>query len=86
MVLVPVLPAARPSLARRLVWSPEIDAARQRVNQQLRRRFAAAERVALLDEQILRPDTAADYRDTLHFKPEAYAKLEAATLRAIAGP
>jgi lysophospholipase L1-like esterase len=83
VVLVPILPAALPSLARRLVWSSEIDAARTRVNAALRRRFASAAGVALLDEHLLRADTAADYRDTLHFRPEAYRKLEAAALKAI---
>lgn len=83
VVLVPILPAARPSLARRLVWSAEIDAARLRVNAALRTRFSGAAGVRVLDEHLLRADTAADYRDTLHFRPEGYQKLEAATLRAI---
>jgi lysophospholipase L1-like esterase len=82
VVLVPILPASRPGLARRLVWSSEIDAARRRVNAALRRRFDGTAGVALLDEHILRPDSSADYRDTLHFRPEAYSKLEAATLKA----
>jgi lysophospholipase L1-like esterase len=83
VVLVPILPAAEPSLARRLVWSSEIDAARRRVNTALHKRFAGARGVALLDEHVLRADTAADYRDTLHFRPEAYEKLEGAVLKAI---
>jgi lysophospholipase L1-like esterase len=81
VVLVPVLPTSRPSLVRRLVWSPEIDAARRRVNRALRQRFSGASGVALLDENLLRAD-ATDYRDTLHFRAEAYPKLEAATLKA----
>ncbi len=84
VVLVPVFPAARPSLARRLVWSSEIDAAPPRLNAGLRKRFAGAAGVAWLDEHTLRADGSADYRDTLHFRPEAYAKLEAAALKAIA--
>ncbi|HEY6081251.1 MAG TPA: GDSL-type esterase/lipase family protein, partial [Polyangiaceae bacterium] len=84
VVLVPIFPTSAPSLARRLVWSPEIEAARRRVNAGLRQRFAGAAGVALLDEQLLSADSAADYRDTLHFGPQAYTKLEAATLRAIA--
>jgi lysophospholipase L1-like esterase len=84
VVLVPIFPTSAPSLARRLVWSSEIEAARRRVNAGLRQRFAGAAGVALLDEQLLRADSAADYRDTLHFGPQAYTKLEAATLQAIA--
>ena len=83
VVLVPILPTARPTLVRRLIWTSEIDAARLRVNAALRKRFSGVRGVALLDENVLRADTAADYRDTLHFRPEAYAKLEAATLKAI---
>jgi lysophospholipase L1-like esterase len=90
VVLVPILPTAAPSLARRLVWSPEIDAARRRVNAALRERFAGTAGVALLDENLLHPDQEnllhpdqADYRDTLHFTPAAYRKLESAALTAI---
>ncbi len=82
VLLVPILPAAEPSLVRRVVWSSEIDAARQRVNAALRQRFATVADVALLDPHILRAD-AADYRDTLHFTPAAYAKLETAALQAL---
>lgn len=84
VVLVPILPAAQPSLVRRLVWSPEIDAARQRVNAALLERFRGTAGIVVLDARVLVANTAADYRDTLHFKPQAYVKLEAATLRAIA--
>jgi lysophospholipase L1-like esterase len=80
VVLVPIMPTARPSLLRRIVWSSEIDAARLRVNAELRRRFADSPGVALLDELRV---GAADYRDTLHFTPTAYGKLEAAALSAI---
>jgi lysophospholipase L1-like esterase len=83
-VLVPILPAAEPELLRRVVWSPRIEVARQHVNVALRRRFGATEGVVLLADDILRADTSADYRDTLHFRPQAYPKLEAATLAAIA--
>jgi lysophospholipase L1-like esterase len=82
VLLVPILPTAEPSLVRRVVWSSEIDAARQRVNTALRRRFEAVADVALLDAHILRPDDA-DYRDTLHFTPAAYVKLETAALEAL---
>jgi lysophospholipase L1-like esterase len=85
VVLIPVLPTAEPSLLRRLVWSSEIDAARRRVNAALRKRFAGAAGVALLDENLLHADHA-DYRDTLHFTPAAYRKLESATLKAILPP
>lgn len=85
VVLVPVLPTTEPSWVRRLVWSSEIDAARRRVNAALRQRFTEAMGVALLDERILSADTATDYRDTLHLSAQAYTKLEAATLKAIAG-
>jgi len=84
VVLVPILPAAKPSLVRLPVWSSEIDAARRRVNAALRKRFASAAGIALLDERALGMDTAADYRDTLHFRAETYTKLEAAALKAIA--
>jgi hypothetical protein len=84
VVLVPILPTTEPSFVRRLVWSSEIEAARRRVNAGLRTRFMGATGVALLDEHILSADTASDYRDTLHFSAQAYAKLEAATLKAIA--
>jgi lysophospholipase L1-like esterase len=84
VVLVPILPTSRPSLARRLVWSSEIDAARRRINGALRKRFHGLPGVVILDENLLRPDSA-DYRDTLHFSAAGYAKLEAATLEAIAG-
>jgi lysophospholipase L1-like esterase len=85
VVLVPILPATEPSLLRRLVWSSEIDAARRRVNAALRKRLTGVTGVALLDEHVLRADTTTDYRDTLHFSQKGYAKLEAATLKAIAG-
>ena len=85
VVLVPVLPTAEPSLARRLVWSSEIDAARLRVNAALQERFAGAAGVALLDENLLHAGHD-DYRDTLHFTPAAYRKLESATLKAISPP
>jgi lysophospholipase L1-like esterase len=81
VVLVPTLKAAEPGLARRLVWSSEIDAARRRVNAALRKRFTGAPGVVLLDDDVLRTDT--DYRDTLHFRAEGYAKLEAAALKAL---
>jgi lysophospholipase L1-like esterase len=83
VVLVPILPAAQPSLARRLVWSSEIEAARLRVNTALRKRFGSAAGIVLLDEHILTADTSVDYLDTLHFRPEAYPKLEAAALKAL---
>lgn len=82
VVLVPILPTAAPSIVRRLVWSSEIDATRRRVNAALRQRFAAAAGVALLDENVLHTD-AGDYRDTLHFSPQGYSKLQAAALSAI---
>lgn len=85
VVLVPILPASRPSLVRRLVWSSEIDAARLRINAALRQRFAGQTGVALLDEHLLVVGDA-DYRDTLHFTPAAYGKLEAAALKAIDAP
>lgn len=84
VVLVPILPTTEPSLVRRLVWSSGIDSARRRVNAELRRRFAGVPGVALLDEHVLSADTATDYRDTLHFSAQGYAKLEAAALQAIA--
>jgi lysophospholipase L1-like esterase len=83
VVLVPVLPTSRPSLVRWPIWSSEIDVARRRVNSALRKRFQAVPGVAVLDDNLLRPDTA-DYRDTLHFSAAGYAKLEAATLKSIA--
>jgi lysophospholipase L1-like esterase len=83
VVLVPVLPTSRPSLARRPIWSSEIDAARRRVNAALRTRFQGAPGVAVLEDNLLRPDSA-DYRDTLHFSATGYAKLEAATLKSMA--
>jgi lysophospholipase L1-like esterase len=86
VVVVPILPTASPSLLRRLVWSSEIEPARLRINTALRQRFANAPGVSLLDEQVLAPDTAGDYRDTLHFSAQGYAKLEAATLAAIGTP
>jgi lysophospholipase L1-like esterase len=82
VVLVPILPAAQPSLVRRVVWSSEIDAARVRINAELRRRFAGNDGVVMLTEPLLVVGDD-DYRDTLHFTPEAYRKLEAATLAAI---
>ena len=84
VVLVPIFPAARPSLARRLVWSSGIDAARRRVNAGLRERFRGDAGVAVLDDDLLRPNVEGDYLDTLHFRPEGYAKLQAAALKAIA--
>jgi lysophospholipase L1-like esterase len=86
VVLVPILPAARPSLLRLPVWSAEIDAARRRVNAALRELFERAPGVMLLSDQLLRADTPGDYRDTLHFTPQAYIKLEAAALKALEGP
>jgi lysophospholipase L1-like esterase len=83
VVLVPILPAAQPSLARLPVWSSEIDAARRRVNAALQKRFDGAAGIVLLDERSLGIDIAVDYRDTLHFRAQAYSKLEAAALKAI---
>lgn len=84
VVLVPILPTAKPSLARRIVWSSEIEAARRRVNAALRQRFEGDAGVALLDEHLLKPDDAADYRDTLHFTRAAYGKLESSLLKVLA--
>ena len=64
-------------------WGEQIIAARVRVNRALRKRFGGAAGIVLLDEHILSADTSADYLDTLHFRPEAYPKLEAATLKAL---
>jgi lysophospholipase L1-like esterase len=86
VVLVPILPAARPSLLRLPVWSGEIDAARRRVNGALRQLFERAPGVTLLSEDVIHPDTPGDYRDTLHFTAQAYTKLEAAALRALQAP
>lgn len=86
VVLVPILPTARPSLLRLPVWSGEIDAARRRVNAALRQQFEHAPGVTLLSDHVLDPNTAGDYRDTLHFTAQAYSKLEAAALRAIQAP
>lgn len=86
VVLVPILPTTSPGLLRRLVWSSEIELARVRVNAALRQRFAGQPGVSLLDERVLAPDTAGDYRDTLHFSAQGYSKLEAATLAAIGAP
>jgi lysophospholipase L1-like esterase len=83
VVLVPILPTTAPSFVRRPIWSSEIDAARRRINATLRQRFANAPGIALLSEEVLRADTATDYRDTLHFSNDGYRRLEAATLRAI---
>jgi lysophospholipase L1-like esterase len=83
VVIVPILPAASPSLVRRLVWSSEIEAARVRINSALRKRYTGVSGITILDEHLLDPDRG-DYRDTLHFTPSAYVKLEAAALKAIA--
>ena len=84
VVLVPIYPAARPSFVRRLVWSSEIDAARRRVNAALRERFLGAAGIALLDDSLVNPNVEGDYQDTLHFRPAAYLKLQAAALEAFA--
>ncbi len=83
VVLLPVLPAAQPSLVRRLVWSSAIEAARERVNAGLRQRFTGAAGVALLGDNLVVADTASDYRDTLHLRPATYVKLESATVKAL---
>jgi lysophospholipase L1-like esterase len=85
VVVLPILAAAQPSLARLPVWSSEIEAARGRVNAELRKRFGATPGVALLGDDLLHPDTSTDYRDTLHLRPQAYTKLESAALKAIEG-
>jgi len=83
VVLLPILPAAQPSLVRLPVWSSGIEAARLRVNAALRQRFSAAPGVAMLNDDLVVADTAADYRDTLHLRPSAYVKLERAAVSAL---
>ena len=83
VVLLPILAAAQPSLVRRVVWSSEIEAARVRVNAALRKRFGGAPGVAMLDDDLVLADTAADYRDTLHLRPAAYVKLQNPTVKAL---
>lgn len=83
VVLLPILPAAQPSLARRPVWSSDIEAARVRVNAALRNRFGTAAGVAMLADNLVIADTAADYRDTLHLRPTTYVKLESAAVKAL---
>ncbi|HYG34017.1 MAG TPA: SGNH/GDSL hydrolase family protein [Clostridia bacterium] len=82
VLLTLVLPPGKVTLARRLVWSEQIEPAVHEVNKALARQFAGAGEVVVLDlEQALAANQSTMhgfnvYRDTLHMTPRAYSKLE----------
>ena len=91
VVLTTLFPLGEPSLARRLVWSPAVDAAVDRVNAELLGWADArwtADEVLVLDtaealggpDGRLRPGLG---RDLLHLRPESYTHLDARLLPAL---
>jgi lysophospholipase L1-like esterase len=88
-ILTTIPPAGKVPIGRRLVWSPEIDASVNEVNQSLIHFYATNAEVMVFDmDGILRasrraPNDLSDYRDTLHLQPSAYRKLEPELLRVI---
>ena len=83
VVVTPVWPAGRVTLARRLVWSPSVDAAVAETNARLLRLLANEDGVYVVDLYLelsyglSSKNREQLYRDTLHLKPETYARLSA---------
>ena len=70
-------PAGRPSLARLPVWSSAVAAGIQELNARLRTAASPEKGIWIVDlfqRAGLKP-AAGIYRDTLHFAPQAYARL-----------
>jgi lysophospholipase L1-like esterase len=89
VVLSLIIAPGKVSLARRWVWSPEINSAVQAVNERLRQEFQKADDVVVFDvDSILRANAPkdqpyADYLDTLHLAPSGYQKQESELIKAI---
>ncbi len=89
VVLSLIIAPGKVSLARRWVWSPEINPAVQAVNERLRQEFQKADDVVLFNiDAILRANAPrdqpyADYLDTLHLAPSGYQKLESELIKTI---
>jgi|WetSurMetagenome_2_1015567.scaffolds.fasta_scaffold132506_1 lysophospholipase L1-like esterase len=81
VLVMPVWPAGRVSLARRVVWSRAVDPAVAETNARLERLLANQEGVEIIDifSELTRGLSTGQrqrlYRDTLHLKPETYARL-----------
>ena len=90
VILTLILPPGKVSLARReFFWSNKIEPVVRAVNESLIHQFTNSPDVVVLDlEKILacgrpNPKDFSDYRDTLHFKPEAYTRLQPDLIRII---
>ncbi|SRR5208282_3760883 len=81
VLVMPVWPAGRVPLARRLVWSGAVDPAVTETNARLLRLLANEDGVYVVDifSELTRGLSTEQrerlYRDTLHLKPETYARL-----------
>lgn len=81
VIVMGILPAGRPELIRRLVWSDEIASAVTEVNTRLEVKLASRPNVHFLNltDQI---DPEHDYVDTLHFTASFYRKITPLVLEA----
>jgi lysophospholipase L1-like esterase len=91
VVLTPIIPPGRISLARRIVWSARIESSVGRINSALKEHYGRQTGVIVLDiEQSLgfsrleplRVDLK-NYRDELHLTPEAYVKIQPDLVRCL---
>ena len=83
VIITPVWPPGRVTLVRRLIWSPAVDSAVVETNARLVRLLASQNGVYVVDlfSELTRGSSKESrerlYRDTLHLKPETYARLSA---------
>ena len=81
VVVTPVWPVGKVTLARRLVWSIAVDPTVAETNARLRRLLANEDGVYVVDlfleltRGLSKENREQLYRDTLHLKPETYARL-----------
>ncbi len=83
VVVIPVWPAGKVTLARRVVWSDAVDPAVTETNARLQRLLANEEGVYVADllleltHGLSKENCERLYRDTLHLKSETYVRLSA---------
>jgi lysophospholipase L1-like esterase len=81
VIVTPVWPVGKVSLARRLVWSAAVDPAVAETNTRLQRLLANEDGIYVVDlfleltRGLSKEDREQLYGDTLHLKPETYARL-----------
>jgi lysophospholipase L1-like esterase len=88
VVVTTVWPTGPLSLARRVVWSSEVESARLETNRRLEKLCSSRTNVLVIDLFASAAPAASDqraavYRDTLHLKPEVYGQLTATLQRAL---